>query len=72
MNASTVTSTGQATDNPPVPVQHLLLTQFSQINEVHWSDNMDADSIALRATQVTAVLKDILQHDSYRHGGLNE
>jgi hypothetical protein len=72
MNASAVTSAGQAMNNPPAPVQHLLLTEFSQTHETRWSDNMDADDIALRATQVTAVLKDILQHSGYRHGGLNE
>ncbi len=73
MTASTVTQTGQAMPYPPAPVQHLLLlNKFSQLKEKHLLDNMDADKIALRATKVTVVLKEILEHSGYRHGGLNE
>ena len=72
MNASTVTTTGQATPDPPPPVQHLLLSELSQVKMTYPSDDMDADRIALRATQITAVLKEILEHPGYRHGGLNE
>ena len=72
MNASTVTQTGQAMTHPPAPVQHPLLTEFSQLKETHSLNNLDADKIALRATKITVVLKDILEHSGYRHGGLNE
>ena len=72
MNASTVTATGQATTNPPAPVEHLLLTDASQIKETYSPDNMSADKIALRAAQITVVLRDILEQPGYRHGGLNE
>ena len=72
MNASTVTPTGQATENPPALVHHLLSTKFPQIQETNLPDDLDADRIALRATQITVVLKDILEHSGYPHGGLNE
>ena len=72
MNASTVTPTGQATANPSALVYDLLSTKFPQIQETNLPDDLDADRIALRATQITVVLKDILEHPGYRHGGLNE
>jgi hypothetical protein len=73
MNASTVAQTGQALPYSPAPVQHLLLlTEFSQIKENRLFDNMDVEKIALRATKITVVLKDIMEHSGYRHGGLNE
>ena len=72
MNASTVTPTGQATPNPSALIHHLLSTEFPQNQEKNLPDNLDTDTIALRATQITVVLKDILEHPGYRHGGLNE
>jgi hypothetical protein len=72
MNASTVTTTGQATANPPALIHHLLSTKFPPVQETDLPDNLDADNIALRATQITGVLKDILEHPGYWHGGLNE
>jgi hypothetical protein len=72
MNASTVSSTGQATAKPPALVHTLLPRKSPQRNEVDSSDNLDAEDITLRATQITLVLKDILEQPGYRHGGLNE
>ena len=72
MKASTVTKTGRAKTHPLAPPQHPLLIATSQMTATRSSDNLDAENITLRATAITIVLKDILEHDGYRHGGLNE
>ncbi len=72
MKAGTVTQTGRARAEAPAPIQHLLLSEFSQVKSPGSGDNFDADKIALQATQITVVLKNILEQPGYRHGGLNE
>lgn len=50
----------------------LFITEKSQSCEISTSGNQDAEELTLRATKMTQVLKNILEHQCYTHGGLND
>jgi len=60
----------------PIPlilpaVARLLLTEHASANLTPASE-LSPDLLKLRATTITPLLKEILTHTGYRHGGLNE
>jgi hypothetical protein len=61
----------QALTTPKVVSQVLFIAERSQI-ETRTSGNQDAGPLTLRATKMTDVLKKILEHSCYTHGGLND
>ena len=58
---------------PPVVLSNrLLLTQFSSVARTADWWNAAPETLTARATQVTVVLREILEQTAYRHGGIND
>jgi len=57
---------------PAILGNRLLLTQMSSATRVTETGNVASETLTIRATQVTVVLKKILEQTGYRHGGINE
>jgi len=56
---------------PPL-VDHLLLSQTSTPTKPVDPFNFDPDSLSLRATTISVVLKEILEQRGHIHGGIND
>jgi hypothetical protein len=72
MNTQSVIQTKNALPPPAVVLNRLLLTETSSVTRPADSDDLAPDELDLRATQITGVLKEILEQRGYSHGGLNE
>lgn len=72
MNAKATFPQIKALSSSTTGSQMLLSASTSRGCETKSSGNLDADQITLRATKMTVVLKNILKHSCYTHGGLNE
>jgi hypothetical protein len=58
---------------PPVVLcNRLLLTQISSVTRAADVGKVTSETLKARATQVTVVLREILEQPGYRHGGINE
>ena len=58
---------------PPVILSNRLLqTQNGSVTRAADPGNLAPEKQQLRATKVTEVLREILEHPGYRHGGINE
>ncbi len=59
---------------PPVAVvlSPLLLTETSSVTRPADPGGVAPEMLKLRATQVTGVLREILEYRGYLHGGINE
>ena len=53
-------------------MNRLLLTQTSLITRSSDSGDLAPEMLAVRATQITVVLSEILEWKGYSHGGINE
>jgi hypothetical protein len=70
MNAkATLPRVPASPSSTPVPPTQ---TATSQVRETKSPENLNADQLTVRATKMTVVLKNILKHSCYTHGGLNE
>ena len=72
MNIQTVIPRPQALLPPVVVLRHLLLTETSSATPPADPDDITPELLTLRATQVTVVLRDILEQRGYLHGGIND
>jgi hypothetical protein len=57
---------------PAILGNRALLTQMSSATRVTETGNVASEELTVRATQVTVVLKKILEQTGHRHGGINE
>jgi len=71
MNTQTIISTPYALP-PAIVLSPLLLTETSSATSPVDSGDLALEQLNLRATQVTLVLKDILEYKGYLHGGIND
>jgi hypothetical protein len=72
MNTQTVVPTPRALPSPVVVLGPLLLTKTSSVTRLADSGDVAPERLKLAATQVTVVLKEILEQRGYRHSGINE
>jgi hypothetical protein len=72
MNTQTVIQTPQALPPLMIVLNPLLLTETSSVTRPVDSGDLAPEELNVRATQITGVLKEILEQRGYPHGGLNE
>ncbi len=72
MNTQTVIQAPQALPLLAVVLNPLLLPETSSVTLTADSGDLAPEELNLRATQITGVLKEILEQRGYPHGGLNE
>jgi hypothetical protein len=72
MNTRTVIPTTQPLPPPAVLLSPLLLTETSSIMRPVDPGDFAPEMLKLRATQVTVVLREILEQKGYPHGGIND
>jgi hypothetical protein len=72
MNTQTVISTRHALPPPAVVLNPALPTETSSVMPTTNSGDIAPGTLTLRATQVTVVLREILEDKGYLHGGIND
>jgi len=72
MNTQTIISTPRALPPPAVVLNPAHPTETSSIIRTTDSGDVAPEMLTLRATQVTVVLREILEEKGYLHGGINE
>jgi hypothetical protein len=72
MNTQTVISTPHALPPPAVVLNSALPTGTSSVMPTTDSGDIAPGTLTLRATQVTLVLREILEDKGYPHGGIND
>lgn len=73
MNALLSYPQEQASPSASAASHVVFISEFSSGYETQTtSGNNDTDELTLRATKMTEVLKNILEHSCYTHGGLND
>jgi hypothetical protein len=53
-------------------VTHFLLTQTTSVTSPADADPFAPEMLTVRATQITVVLRELLEEKGYRHTGINE
>lgn len=72
MNTPTVIPTPRALPPQAIVLSPLLLTETSSVARLVDPGDVAPEMLKRRATQVTAVLKEILAEKGYLHGGIND
>ena len=58
--------------SPVVLCNRLLLTQISSVTRAADQGNIAPETLTVRATEVTVMLREILEQTGYHHGGIND
>ena len=72
MNTQIVIKTPQTLPPLTIVLNPLLLTETCSVTRPADPGDFAPEMLNLRATQVTVVLKEILEYKGYLHGGIND
>jgi hypothetical protein len=57
---------------PPSVVQALLLPNLNSVDSTIPAECLDPAQLTVKVTTVTVLLKEMLDQNGYRHGGIND